>query len=84
MWCLFLQVVAMKIYAISVKMPRLRFKIPANAKGIMSYSVFIILSGSVAVLLMDFDKVMIPLYTKIENNALYSVAIIVNSDSCSK
>ncbi len=73
----FLQVVAMKIYAISVKMPRLRFKIPANVKGIMSYSVFIILSGSVAVLLMDFDKVMIPLYIKIENNALYSVAIFI-------
>ncbi len=73
----FLQLLAMKLYAIYVKMPQLRFKLPHNFKEIMSYSLFIILSGSVAVLLMDFDKVMIPLYIKIENNALYSVAIFI-------
>lgn len=73
----FLQFLAMKIYAMSVKMPVLQFKIPHNVKEIFGYSFFIILSGSVAVLLIDFDKVMIPLYIKIENNALYSVAIFI-------
>ena len=72
-----LQLVAMKGYALYVKMPVMTFRIPENVKEIFSYSFFIILSGGVAVLLMDFDKVMIPLYIKIENNALYSVAIFI-------
>lgn len=73
----FLQVLAMKIYAMVLKMPVLVFKIPHNVKEIFGYSFFIILSGGVAVLLVDFDKVMIPMYIKIENNALYSVAIFI-------
>ena len=76
-WAYLFQVVAMKIYAMVVKMPVLSFKIPSNLKEIFGYSFFIILSGGVAVLLVDFDKVMIPMYIKIENNALYSVAIFI-------
>lgn len=72
-----LQLVAMKTYAMYIKTPVLKFHIPHNIKEIIGYSFFIILSGSVAVLLMDFDKVMIPLYIKIENNAIYSVAIFI-------
>ncbi len=73
----FLQLVAMKSYAMYVKAPKLQFKIPHNSKEIFGYSFFIILSGSVAVLLMDFDKVMIPAYENIGSNALYSVAIFI-------
>lgn len=58
-------------------MPVLSFTIPKNFKEIFGYSFFIILSGSVAVLLMDFDKVMIPSYRNISDNALYSVAIFI-------
>lgn len=72
-----LQLIAMKSYAMYVKMPILSFKIPENVKAIFGYSFFIILSGSVAVLLMDFDKVMIPAYENIGSNALYSVAIFI-------
>lgn len=72
-----LQLIAMKSYAMYVKMPVLSFKIPHNVKSIFGYSFFIILSGSVAVLLMDFDKVMIPAYENIGSNALYSVAIFI-------
>jgi O-antigen/teichoic acid export membrane protein len=60
-----------------VKMPVLSFKIPHNSKEIFGYSFLIILSGSVAVLLIDFDKVMIPAYENISSNALYSVAIFI-------
>ena len=73
----FLQFLVMKAYAMSVKMPTLSFKLPRNSKEIFGYSFFIILSGSVAVLLMDFDKVMIPAYENIGSNALYSVAIFI-------
>lgn len=72
-----LQLIAMKSYAIYVKMPVLTFKLPHNVKEIFGYSFFIIISGSVAVLLMDFDKVMIPSYRNISDNALYSVAIFI-------
>ncbi|PWA05839.1 lipopolysaccharide biosynthesis protein [Flavobacterium psychrotolerans] len=72
-----LQLLAMKGYAMYVKMPVLTFKLPHNVKEIFGYSFFIILSGSVAVLLMDFDKVMIPSYRNISDNALYSVAIFI-------
>ena len=73
----FLQFIVMKVYAMAIKMPVLSFKIPHNFKEIFGYSFFIIISGSVAVLLMDFDKVMIPAYENISSNALYSVAIFI-------
>jgi O-antigen/teichoic acid export membrane protein len=72
-----LQFIAMKIFAMYVRMPKLSFKVPHNIKEIVFYSSFIILSGSVAMLLMDFDKVMIPAYENISSNALYSVAIFI-------
>ncbi len=73
----FLQFLAMKVYAWNVKMPTFQLSIPPDWKQLFGYSFFIILSGSVAALLIDFDKVMIPNYIKIENNALYSVAIFI-------
>jgi len=75
----FAQMVGMKLYAISVKMPVLRLVIPKNVKEIVQYSFFIIVSGGVAVMLVDFDKVMIPQYKDIGQNALYAVAIFIST-----
>ncbi|WP_396147375.1 lipopolysaccharide biosynthesis protein [Flavobacterium sp.] len=75
----FAQFVAMKIYAISVKRPVLRFVIPENLKDIVQYSFFIIVSGGVAVMLVDFDKVMIAQYLNVGENALYGVAIFIST-----
>lgn len=75
----FAQMIAMKLYAISVKMPVFRFVIPKNVKEIIQYSFFIIVSGGVAVMLVDFDKVMIPQYKDISQNALYAVAIFIST-----
>lgn len=75
----FAQLVAMKLYAISIKMPVWSIAIPANIKEIVYYSVFIIVSGGIAVMLIDFDKVMIPQYLSVEQNALYAVAIFIST-----
>jgi O-antigen/teichoic acid export membrane protein len=75
----FAQLLGMKWYAFSVKMPVLRFVIPENLKDIVQYSFFIIVSGGVAVMLIDFDKVMIPQYKDISQNALYAVAIFIST-----
>ena len=75
----FVQLVGMKLYAISVKMPVFRLVIPKNVKEIVQYSSFIIVSGGVAVMLIDFDKVIIARYLPVSENALYSVAIFIST-----
>lgn len=75
----FAQLIAMKLYAISIKMPVWRIAIPANFREIIYYSLFIIVSGGIAVMLVDFDKVMIPQYLSVEQNALYAVAIFIST-----
>lgn len=72
-----LQCFAMMYYAIQVKKPVFSFQIPDNSKEILSYSFFIIATGTVSVMLIDFDKVMIPVYRNISNNAFYSVAVFI-------
>jgi O-antigen/teichoic acid export membrane protein len=64
-------------YAFYIKRPVFQFVIPANVKDILIYSFYIILSGSVANLLLDGDKIMLNQYMKIENIAYYSVATYI-------
>lgn len=73
----FLQLLIMKLYAFYVKRAVLRFQIPGNIKQILAFSIFIIVSGGVAVMLVDFDKMMIGSMMHISNNAVYSVAIFI-------
>lgn len=67
----------MLFYAHRVQKISFRFKIPNNAKAILVYSSFIILSGSVANMLLDIDKTMLNQYVAIEKIAYYSVAIFI-------
>jgi O-antigen/teichoic acid export membrane protein len=64
-------------YANKVKKIVLHFKIPKQSKAILTYTVFIILSASIANMLLDIDKYMIKHYMKIDNIAFYSVAIFI-------
>ncbi len=73
----FVIMLLMKIYAFRVKLPSFNFKLPLNAKAVTEYSLYIILSGSIAMLLLDIDKFMLAQYIKIENIAYYSVAIFI-------
>ena len=67
----------MLFYANKVQRIQFSFKIPHNFKAVLTYSLFIILSGSIANMLLDIDKTMIGQYIKIENIAYYSVAIFI-------
>jgi O-antigen/teichoic acid export membrane protein len=73
------QLLGMVLYAVNVRKPVFRLVIPDNLKEIVQYSLFIIISGGVAVMLVDFDKVMIPHYKDIGQNALYAVAIFIST-----
>lgn len=64
-------------YAFSVEKPHFQLTIPENAKDVLVYSFYIILSGSVANLLLDGDKMILNQYMKIENIAYYSVATYI-------
>ncbi len=71
------QCFAMMAFAMRVKMPVFKFQLPINTKEIFSYSFFIIATGTVSVMLIDFDKVIIPAYQNISNNSFYSVAVFI-------
>jgi O-antigen/teichoic acid export membrane protein len=64
-------------YAFSIQKPTFQFIIPTNTKEILVYTFYIILSGSVANLLLDGDKMILNQYMNIENIAFYSVATYI-------
>ena len=72
-----LAAIVMGYVAFRVKKPKLTMNFPRNKSAIMVYSLFIILAGSVANLLLDIDKFMLGQYISIENIAYYSVAIFM-------
>ena len=65
------------LYAFRVKKPDFQLSIPHNVKGILEYTFYIILSASVANLLLDGDKIMLNQYMDIGNIAFYSVATYI-------
>lgn len=65
----------MGIAAIRIKRPEMRFNMPQNSREILKYSGFIMLSGSIAIILLDIDKFMIGQFKAIENVAFYNVAV---------
>ncbi|NRS88154.1 O-antigen/teichoic acid export membrane protein [Flavobacterium sp. 7E] len=73
----FLALVITMFYAFKIKKPKFQFTIPSNVKAILEYTFYIILSGSVANLLLDGDKLMLNQYMVIENIAYYSVATYI-------
>lgn len=64
----------MFFYANKVQTIQFSFKLPTNAKPIIIYSSFIILSGSVANILIDIDKTMLNQYLDLKQIAYYTVA----------
>jgi len=69
----------MKLYAFYICRPSIIFKIPSNIKELMSFSIYIIVAGSAAGILLEIDKFMIPQMEQIAQVAYYSVGIYIAS-----
>ena len=67
----------MQWYAFKLRFPSFTLKLPKNTKAIVTYSLFIILTGGIANLFLEIDKFMLNWYIQIENIAYYSVAIFI-------
>lgn len=74
-WVYLLRMLVMFVVAFGIEKPTFQLGLPENKKEIFWYSLFIILSGSVASLLMDIDKFMINQYLPISEIAIYNVAV---------
>lgn len=73
-----LRMLAMKIYAFSVKFPVITFKKVSNLKNILKYTFLIIIAGAVSSSLLDIDKVMLgKLLPNLKHIAYYNVAIFI-------
>ena len=72
-----LRTIIMKLYAYSLSRPRLTLNFPSNKASIIGYSSFILIGGSVAVILLEIDRFMINQIIPIENVAYYTVSIFI-------
>tara|TARA_R110000850_G_scaffold80862_1_gene173573 strand:- start:119997 stop:121451 length:1455 start_codon:yes stop_codon:yes gene_type:complete len=73
----FLRMLIMMVFALKLHFPKLSFRIPHNIIPVLKYSFLIIIAGSVSLLLLDIDKVMLGKLIPIENVAYYNVAIFI-------
>jgi len=73
----FLRLLIMILYSFSLYKPKFSFTLPKNFKEIVSYSIYILLAGSAASLLIDIDKYMIPQKEAISQTAYYAVAVFI-------
>ncbi|MEP3210284.1 MAG: oligosaccharide flippase family protein [Maribacter sp.] len=71
------RMIIMKLYAFSLRMPKLDFNWPEQTRKILSYTTLIILGGSAAIILLEIDKVMLNQFIAIENVAYYGVATYI-------
>lgn len=74
-WVYALRMLLMFVFAFYVRRPEFAWGLPKNKKEVLLYSLFVILSGSVASVLMDIDKFMLNQYLPIGEIAVYNVAI---------
>tara|TARA_B100001175_G_scaffold1808_1_gene1536 strand:+ start:9395 stop:10849 length:1455 start_codon:yes stop_codon:yes gene_type:complete len=73
----YLRLLIMIGYSLSLYKPSLSYTLPKNFEEIVSYSIYILLAGSAASLLIDIDKYMIPQKEAISQTAYYAVAVFI-------
>jgi len=69
----------MLVFALMVYKPTFQFKLPFNLKEIISFSIYILVAGSAAGILLEIDKFMIPQMEKLPEVAYYAVGIYIAS-----
>jgi len=69
----------MLVFALMVYKPTFHFKFPTNLKEIISFSIYILVAGSAAGILLEIDKFMIPQMEQIAEVAYYAVGIYIAS-----
>ena len=74
-----LRTLMMMFYAFRLYMPKFKLSFPQNRSEILKYSSLILIAGSVAMVLLDLDKVMIERYMPIEMVAVYGIAVYISS-----
>lgn len=72
-----LRTLIMKLYAFSLRRPKVNVRFPSNLSSLLTYSLLIILGGSTAVVLLEVDKFMINQFVEIEKVAYYTVAVFI-------
>ncbi len=75
----FLRMIIMMLYALKLYTPEFTLKRPINLNEIIRYSLYLVISGSAATILLDIDKFMIPQTENIAKVAYYSVGIYIAS-----
>ena len=73
----YLRLLIMVFYSLSLYLPRFTFTLPKNTRSIITYSLYILLAGSAASILIDIDKFMIPQKQAINQTAFYAVAVFI-------
>ncbi|OIQ29113.1 MAG: sugar isomerase [Bacteroidetes bacterium MedPE-SWsnd-G2] len=71
------RMIIMKLYAYSLRFPKISFDKIEDLNSILKYSFLIIIAGSIATVILDIDKVMLNQYVQIEEVAYYSVAVFI-------
>lgn len=74
-----LRLILMAVYSFRLYFPKLSFNFPHNKSFILKYSALILIAGSVAMVLLDLDKVMIERFLPIEMVAVYGIAVYISS-----
>ncbi len=74
-----IRMLAMMLYAFRLYLPKISFQFPKNRSFILKYSALILIAGSVAMVLLDLDKVMIERFLPIEMVAVYGIAVYISS-----
>ncbi|WP_372920175.1 lipopolysaccharide biosynthesis protein [Salegentibacter sp.] len=68
---------AMAVYAFRLYTPRFSLELPDNLPSVLKYTSLILIAASVAMVLLDLDKVMIEHYLPIENVAIYGIMVYI-------
>ena len=74
-----IRMLAMMLYAFRLYFPKISLHFPKNKSFILKYSALILIAGSVAMVLLDLDKVMIERFLPIEMVAVYGIAVYISS-----